>query len=270
MSRICVGILVSVLGAAPAWGQSIWSTPPAAVDTQAPPAKASTPPAAMTSFASIFRDLGHDVAHLPSRESAVILGLAAALGGATYHRDVEITASASANEPLDETLDAGAVLGSGWVQVGGAFTAYAIGRGTARAGLASTGSDLVRAQLLVGAITQGVKLAVDRTRPDGSRYSFPSGHTSSAFATAAVLERHYGWRVGLPAYAAAAYVGGSRLTENKHYLSDVIFGAALGMVCGRATTVGREPARMALSPLATRGGGGVEVTWLGRGTAGGP
>jgi membrane-associated phospholipid phosphatase len=96
------------------------------------------------------------------------------------------------------------------------------------------------------------------------RFSFPSGHTSSAFATAAVLERHYGWKVGVPAYAAATYVGGSRLSENKHYLSDVIFGAAIGVVCGRATTVGSGRARMAMSPIAAPGGAGVEFTWLGR------
>jgi membrane-associated phospholipid phosphatase len=264
MSRICVGILVSVLTAAPAWGQSIWSAPPLGSDTPVAAGGIATPSAAMPSMASLFRNLGHDVTQLPSRESAIIIGLAGALSGVSHHRDAEITASASANGPLDETLDAGAVLGSGWVQIGGALTAYVVGRSQGHANLASTGADLVRAQILDGAITQGVKFAVDRTRPDGSRYSFPSGHTSSAFATAAVLERHYGWKVGVPAYAMAAYVGGSRLSENKHYLSDVIFGAAIGVVCGRATTVGSGRARMAMTPIPARGGGGVEFTWLGR------
>ena len=248
MSRICAGVVASMLCAAPAWGQSL----------------AAPQPGPQPSVASLFRNLGHDVAQMPSRESALIVGLATALSAATHHRDVEITASAAANHPLDETLDAGAILGSGWVQIGGALTTYIIGRSKGHAQLAETGADLVRAQILDGAITQVVKVAVDRPRPDGSRYSFPSGHTSSAFATAAVLERHYGWKAGLPAYAAAAYVGGSRLSENKHYLSDVIVGAAIGVVCGRATSIGSGRARMAVSPIAAPGGAGVEFTWLGR------
>ena len=152
--------------------------------------------------------------------------------------------------------------------MGAAFATFAIGRPAKNPRVATVGADLVRAQILNTGITIGVKTAVDRTRPDGRKYSFPSGHTSSAFATAAVLERHYGWKAGLPAYAAAAYVGGSRIAENKHFLSDVIVGAAIGAVCGRAATVGTGRARMTLSPIAAPGGGGVQVTWLGR--QGGP
>jgi membrane-associated phospholipid phosphatase len=222
----------------------------------------------MPTVGSLFTDLAHDVKHLASLESAVIVGIGGALGAGAHHNDPFIATSASTNESLDEAFDAGAVLGSGWMQIGGAFTVYVIGRGNGYHKLAITGADLVRAQLLNGGITLGVKAAVDRTRPDGRRYSFPSGHTSSTFATAAVLERHYGWKAGLPGYAAAAYVGGSRIAENKHYLSDVIVGAAIGVVCGRATSVGRGRARMALSPMAVPGGSGVQFTWLGRTTDG--
>src|SRR5690349_12157583 len=107
MSRICVVTLACLLGAAPAWGQSITAPP---------------------SLGSLFRDLGQDVARMPSRESAIIVGLAAALSAGSRHRDAEITASASGNQTLDESLDGGAVLGSGWVQIGGALTTYIVGR----------------------------------------------------------------------------------------------------------------------------------------------
>lgn len=63
--------------------------------------------------------------------------------------------------------------------------------------------------------------------------SFPSGHTSNSFALAAVAERHYGWKLGLPAYLVAGLVGASRIEQDKHHLSDVMSGAVLGYVVGR-------------------------------------
>ena len=53
-----------------------------------------------------------------------------------------------------------------------------------------------------------------------------------SFASAAVLQEHFGWKVGLAAYAGAAYVATSRLSERQHYLSDVVFGAAVGIAAG--------------------------------------
>ena len=269
MSRTCAAVLVSLLAAAPAWGQSIGTAPlttgatatatasaAATAATTAPPAPAAEAPP-MPTVGSLFTDLKHDVKHLASIESAVILGLGGALGAGAHHNDPFIAASAATSESFDEAFDAGTYIGSGWVQIGGAFTLYVIGRGNGYHNLAVTGADLVRAQILNTGITIGVKTAVDRTRPDGRKYSFPSGHTSSAFATAAVLERHYGWKAGLPAYAAAAYVGGSRIAENKHFLSDVAFGAAVGILAGRTVTVGSGDKRFALTPIAAPGGGGV-------------
>ena len=50
---------------------------------------------------------------------------------------------------------------------------------------------------------------------------------------------HFGWKAGVPAYGLAAYVAGSRLQENRHYMSDVLFGAAVGIVSGRTVTIAR-------------------------------
>lgn len=80
-------------------------------------------------------------------------------------------------------------------------------------------------------ITFALKYSVDKERPDGSdNQSFPSGHTSVTFQSAAFIQRRYGWRYGLPAYAAAAYTGWSRIDADKHYASDVIAGAAIGVL----------------------------------------
>ena len=93
--------------------------------------------------------------------------------------------------------------------------------------------DMLDAALVNAAYTEVFKRTVRRERPDGlDNKSFPSGHTSNAFTLATVAERHYGWKVGLPAYAVAALVGASRLQQNRHYLSDVVAGATLGYVVG--------------------------------------
>jgi membrane-associated phospholipid phosphatase len=117
------------------------------------------------------------------------------------------------------------------VAVAGAFTA---GRFSSRPRFRAMSYDLLDAFVVNGAFTTVLKLGVGRERPNGEDdKSFPSGHTSNAFAVAAVAERHYGWKVGVPAYTVAALVGVSRLQRNKHYLSDVVAGATLGYVVGR-------------------------------------
>ena len=137
------------------------------------------------------------------------------------------------------------------MQFGGAWAAYGIGRAIGSQRAAIVGADLVRAQLVNTVFTQGLKLTVNRTRPNGEPWSFPSGHSSGTFANATVLQRHFGWKVGAPAYAFATYVAASRLQANKHFASDVIFGAALGIVSGRAVTVGRGENRFAIAPWAS-------------------
>src|SRR4030095_7106445 len=112
------------------------------------------------------------------------------------------------------------------------------------------GADLLRAQIVNTALTQSIKMAVQRTRPDQGRFSFPSGHTSATFATATVLQRHFGWRVAIPAYGLATYVAGSRLQKNRDYASDVIFGAAVGVVAGRTVKVGHGTGGFVVSPVA--------------------
>ena len=85
-----------------------------------------------------------------------------------------------------------------------------------------------------GLCTYGIKFITGRIRPDGAnRRSFPSGHTSSSFLAATIADDLYGSKIGVPAYLLAGLTGLSRIHDNKHYLSDVIFGASLGIALGK-------------------------------------
>jgi membrane-associated phospholipid phosphatase len=127
--------------------------------------------------------------------------------------------------------------------------------------VAHLGFDLLRANLVTQALTYGIKVSVRRDRPTGECCSFPSGHASMTFATAAVLERHFGYRASWPMFAVAGYVSASRLTDNRHFLSDVLFGSALGMAAGW-TGVGRHGRQdFTFFPVPTRGGVALSGTW---------
>ena len=210
-----------------------------------------------SSIGSLFADLGHDFARLPSKKNLVTLGIGGALGLAVHPAEHDMTAFASRSDPLEDLFEFGASAGGGWAQIGGALGTYALGRGTGHQQIQILGADLLRAQIVNTALTQSIKVAVQRTRPDQGRFSFPSGHTSATFATATVLQRHFGWRVAIPAYGLATYVAGSRLQANRHYASDVIFGAAIGVVAGRTVKIGRGTERFIVSPVAIPGGAGI-------------
>lgn len=84
------------------------------------------------------------------------------------------------------------------------------------------------------AVTYLLKFSVGRERPNGkNRRSFPSGHTSNSFAVAAIAHELFGDSVGTVAYLTAVLVGVSRINDNQHYLSDVLFGAGIGTTIGR-------------------------------------
>lgn len=116
-------------------------------------------------------------------------------------------------------------------------------------GLTLAGEDEVayksaNAVIYSGFATQAIKLIVGRPRPyvenrradplswDDDHWSFPSGHTASAFALARVLAEEYpDYKVLF--YGGAVLVGLSRIYLDKHYISDVVAGAAIGFYLGR-------------------------------------
>jgi len=85
-----------------------------------------------------------------------------------------------------------------------------------------------------GILTETMKRGFGRKRPNGSCCkSFPSGHTSHSFTIATIVNELYGDQMGIAAYCLAVLVATSRINDNKHYLSDVLFGAGLGTAVGR-------------------------------------
>lgn len=79
------------------------------------------------------------------------------------------------------------------------------------------------------AITYALKYTINKKRPNGGNYAFPSGHTSSAFAGAAFIQKRYGWKYGIPAYALATFTGYSRVYAKKHDYWDILGGAIVGI-----------------------------------------
>lgn len=88
--------------------------------------------------------------------------------------------------------------------------------------------------LLMGGVVNTLKQTTNVERPDGSnKHSFPSGHTATAFMTATMFTKEYGHKspwVGVGAYSVATATGLMRMANNKHWLSDVLTGAGIGIL----------------------------------------
>ena len=88
--------------------------------------------------------------------------------------------------------------------------------------------------LLMGGVVNTLKQTTNVERPDGSnKHSFRSGHTATAFMTATMFTKEYGHKspwVGVGAYSVATATGLMRMANNKHWLSDVLTGAGIGIL----------------------------------------
>lgn len=87
---------------------------------------------------------------------------------------------------------------------------------------------------MMAAAVYGLKYTVSRTRPNGEDdVSFPSGHTAKAFLGATLLAHEYGhispW-IPIAGYSVATATGVLRVLNNYHYVSDVLVGAAIGIL----------------------------------------
>ncbi len=233
---------------------------PAPTRPTAPVAGQSTarPTAGDRPVTHIFQNLGHDLRALDDKDAWAVLLIGGGSAALVHPRDAPVAAWVQ-RQPSASYPGIGNAIGNGFTQAGGAVTLWAAGRIAGRGELADLGSDLIRAQVLDGVLTTALKVSVDRRRPDGGSHSFPSGHTSDTFATAAVIQSHFGWIAGAAGYAVAGFVGWSRIRSNHHFLSDVVFGAAVGTVSGRAVA-GHRPRPWTVAPSLAPGGFAVIVS----------
>ncbi len=88
--------------------------------------------------------------------------------------------------------------------------------------------------ILTNQVVTSLKNATHQMRPDGSTYtSFPSGHTASAFVGAEFMNQELGWHskwYSVAGYTMAGATGALRIANNRHWLSDVIAGAGIGIL----------------------------------------
>lgn len=157
----------------------------------------------------------------------------------------------------DRTASALSSIGAGFVGVGIAATQLYLDN--------PNGLKHFRAIVLTSASHVLLALAFRRERPDNRfsilpfNSSFPSGHSSSAFATASSLGYAYGYKAGIPAFAVATAISAARVSENKHWLSDIVGGAALGLFWARASYVDSEQESVLLHPILIKDGGGLGI-----------
>ena len=235
-------------------------------DQKAEAKEPPTPP--RTGIRALFGDLVEDVKHLPAMQNVYLAAIAGGLAAGAHPADQTFNARLRSHyDAVNTAFAPGKYIGNTPEQVALSLGTYAFGRAFSEPKVSHLGMDLVQAQLLTEMLVEPLKFATRRERPDGSnRQSFPSGHAAITFATATVIERHLGWRRSVLGYAIASYVAASRLHDNRHYLSDVIFGAGVGAIAGR-TVVHHAADYWAVTPVSVPGGVAVLVIKNGSGAA---
>ncbi len=211
-----------------------------------------------------FDHLWYGTRDIPDRQNVVIFAVGSAATLAALALDHPVQEYFARANRLGDFRIAGNFWGTG-------IPGTVLGVGTVSIGLIlsrrheiDAGEAHLEGLVANAAYTGLMKLAVDRPRPNSGRLSFPSGHTSTAFVTAGSLMDMYGISAGAPALALGMLTAASRLASNVHWLSDTVFGAALGLIVGHAytrhhLTAGTSP-RVTLIPFfETRSDFGITI-----------
>jgi membrane-associated phospholipid phosphatase len=239
------------------------STPDGANDPQSPTPGANGVPQLPREMAepggNAFKLVGGDFKNFFSADTGRTMGYVAlfAIASAPWDRE---GVNNGFNLPTT-VFQSGNVIGNFVFQVGAGFATYGAGKAMHNPKVAFLGRDIVRAQILSQSMVQVLKYTVRRDRPDHSDdKSFPSGHSASAFATATVLNRYYGWKVGVPAYALGSYVALARMSWNRHHASDVVMGAGFGIASARTVTMAVGKTKFNIGVQPQTGGASLNFT----------
>ena len=128
-----------------------------------------------------------------------------------------------------------------------------------------------KAELLTNLIVHGMKTIIPSERPNAGAHSMPSGHTAQAFLSATILDMEYRdtspW-ISVSGYAAASATGILRMVNNKHWISDVLIGAGIGIFSTKAVYFthkyrwGKKSNMVILPAIYPNGGGGLSFAMM--------
>ena len=214
-----------------------------------------------TGFKALMKDLGSDVKALPSKENLFWASVGGGLALSVHPVDDNVNEAMVNSDFAHDFFRLGSYLGQLYVLLPAAITVYAVGRGKDDPRVSHLGMDLIQALAISEMMVETLKYTTQRERPDhSSNNSFPSGHAADTFAFATALERHLGWKGAVPAYIFSSYVAISRLPDNRHWLSDVVFGASVGIIAGRTVTRHGREFPVTLAPVP----GGAAIVYVRR------
>jgi membrane-associated phospholipid phosphatase len=226
---------------------------PDAYTTQQPAGPAPTP--RHTGIKALAKNCITNFKYLPSKENLFWAAGGGGLALAVHPFDDNVNKALAGNDTAEKIFKAGEILGELGTLLGSASAVYAIGRIKDEPKVSHVGMDLIEALAMSEALTQTLKYTTRRERPDGSgKNSFPSGHAADTFAFATALERHLHWKYAVPAYIFSSYVAISRLPANRHWLSDTVFGATVGIIAGRTVTSHEAERPFPVAVTAVKGG----------------
>jgi membrane-associated phospholipid phosphatase len=104
-------------------------------------------------------------------------------------------------------------------------------------------SMLLQSEAIMIAMVRPLKYFTKELRPDGGSHSFPSGHTAQAFLAATFLHKEFGHKskwFSIAGYTMATAVGTCRMISNRHWASDVLVGAGIGILSTNLVYLGHK------------------------------
>lgn len=218
-------------------------------------------------FKDLPRHIGNDIKETfgnPWHLAAMGVGIVATVGVHTKDRNIQshFDGHQAFGKGFDDAMN---VLGSPFLLGGTTLGVLGLSKILHSEKTALVSGTMLEAFLLSEGMTAILKVATRRERPDGSsKGSFPSAHTSGAFALASVAEVYYGPWVGLPSYGLATVIGFSRMDASKHWASDVLAGAVIGTMIGIGTAKfhKKEFSNVFITPVVSEDQAGLSLTYI--------